>query len=81
MYTKDDFVFPGALVRLVHVEQRIHEAAFCTVLSDVSISKPLQFAAPGLWWFVLLPNGVEAVAKVTYMRSMDDVQNGNVNEG
>ena len=76
-----DFIFPGALVRLVGRTADAVSAKYCTVisLSEWSSSSAIETMKWGKLWEVILPDGRGAVVHSVDMRPID-LQNGNTEE-
>lgn len=73
-----DFVFSGALVKLVGFSRKIYDAKFCTVLSEEENAyRPSETMHRGKWWTCILPDGRTVSIESSDMRPID-VQNGNI---
>ena len=73
-----DFVFPGALVKLVGHSKKLFNASFCTVVSISHNFESTETVRYGKWWDCILPDGRTMQVNSADMRPIE-VQNGNIN--
>lgn len=71
-----DFVFPGALVKLVGDTRKSYAAPYCTVVS-LAHEGWEETTNYGKWWDCIMPDGRSAQLNSRDMRPLE-VQNGNL---
>lgn len=72
-----DFVFPGALVKIVGPSRRYYNSKFCTVISEAQNYNTSETVRYGKWWDCILPDGRTVTINSADMRPIE-VQNGNI---
>ena len=70
-----EFVYPGALVKVVGDSRKYLSSAYCTVVACSYESN--ETATYGKWWDCILPDGRTTSVNSRDMRPLD-VQNGNL---